>query len=171
MVMGIPTKFDVSFGRSLRRGTGKIGCLIVVAFGVMGFAWSWSFCLDQRVDDWGNAIPPFIETDGLVAAIGLSLFGGVAMFLLAFLWHSGVIYLRHMWKSTAGRAAIFIFSLPMVFVLLSGNILAFLVLAASYPMLAKWLMPLVGLLTGWLFGKGDPSDAAAESLDKNAGEE
>lgn len=168
--MGIPTKFDVSFGRSLRRGDGKIGCLIDVAFGVMGIGWGWSFCFDQRVDKWGNVIPPFIETDGLLAAIGLSLFGGFAMFILAFGWHSGVIYLRHMWKSSAGRAAILIFTLPMIFVLLSGNILVFLLLAIAYPILAKWIMPLVGLLTGWLFGQGDPSDAAAESLDKDAGE-
>lgn len=170
MSMGIPTKFDFSFGRSLRRGAGKIGCLIDVASGVMGFAWGWSFCMEPRVDDWGNVTPPFIETDGLLAAIGLSLFSGWAMFMLAFLWHSGVIYLRHMWKSTAGRAAIFIFTLPMVFVLLSGNLLVFLVLAAAYPMLVRWLMPLVGLLTGWLFGQGDPSDAAAESLDEDSSE-
>jgi hypothetical protein len=31
-------------------------------------------------------------------------------------------------------------------------------------------MPLVGLLTGWLFGQGDPSDAAAESLDEDPSE-
>lgn len=113
--MGAPTKFDFAFGRSLRRGAGKIGCLIDVAF--------------------------------------------------------GVIYLRHMWNSPAGRAAIIIFTLPMVFVLLIGNILVFLLLAAAYPMLARWIMPLVGLFTGWLFSEGDPSDTAADSLDKDSSEE
>ena len=166
--MGAPMKFDYAFGRSLRRGAGKIGCLIDVAFGVMGFAWGWLFCMEPRVDDWGNVTPPFIETDGLLATIGLSLFGGFAMLMLAFLWHSGVIYLRHMWTSPAGRAAIIIFTLPMVFVLLSGNILVFLLLAAAYPMLARWIMPLVGLFTGWLFSEGDPSDTAADSLDKSS---
>ena len=73
-----------------------------------------------------------------------------------------------MWTSPAGRAAIVIFTLPMVFVLLSGNILVFLLLAAAYPMLARWIMPLVGLFTGWLFSEGDPSDTAADSLDKSS---
>ena len=169
--MGAPTKFDFAFGRSLRRGAGKIGCLIDVAFGVIGFASCWSFCMEPRVDDWGNVTPSVIEADGLLAAIGLSLFSGWVMLILAFLWHSGVIYLRHMWTSPAGRAAIVIFTLPMVFVLLSGNILVFLLLAAAYPMLARWIMPLVGLFTGWLFSEGDPSDTAADSLDKDSFEE
>ena len=169
--MGAPTKFDFAFGRSLRRGAGKIGCLIDVAFGFIGFASCWSFCMEPRIDDWGNVTPSVIEADGLLAAIGLSLFCGWAMFILAFLWHSGVIYLRHMWTSPAGRAAIVIITLPMVFVLLSGNILVFLLLAAAYPMLARWIMPLVGLFTGWLFSEGDPSDTAADSLDKDSFEE
>lgn len=57
------------------------------------------------------------------------------------------------------------------FNMLSGNILVFLLLAVAYPALARWIMPLVGLFTGWLFGQGDPSDAAAGSLDGDADEE
>ena len=169
--MGAPTKFDFAFGRSLRRGAGKIGCLIDVAFGVIGFASCWSFCMEPRVDDWGNVTPSVIEApDGLLAAIGLSLFSGWAMLILAFLWHSGVIYLPPCMRSSHRVAPRCHFPLPMVFVLLSGNILVFLLLAAAYPMqcLARWIMPLVGLFTGWLFSEGDPSDTAADSLDKSS---
>ena len=157
--MGIRYKFERLFGRFLRGGA-KIALFIDIAFGVAGTIFALWTSVRPRVDDYGNAAPSLWEQCGALEVLGGSL-------------HMGVRYLKRLWKSsTLGRVCVAVYFMYPAYCLLMGNVILFVLSSLFEIMLAIWLLgPIVGfvgMFTGWLFGRGDPSDTATDSLDKSS---
>ncbi len=170
--MGIRYKFERLFGRFLRGGA-KIALFIDIAFGVAGTIFALWTSVRPRVDDYGNAAPSLWEQCGALEVLGGSLLVRLMGVVLAFALHMGVRYLKRLWKSsTLGRVCVAVYFMYAAYCLLMGNVILFVLSSLFEIMLAIWLLgPIVGfvgMFTGWLFGRGDPSDTATDSLDKSS---